>query len=165
MAALLVGLGVTIAGVVLFEGLQAILEEVVGDPEADVQLALQRLSERNQRRALDLEAGEQLGIEEIDRNFARLNRIPQRALAESALADLPQPRQGGRGPVDLLEMVSQRMGVSPQDLSRVSAPARMGDPSELFRAAGQSPPGGTVAPPPQVPQGPSQVPQQGPPVQ
>ena len=127
----------TIGAIALFEGIAALLEHLEGDPEADVQVALQQLAAKNQRRAFALEAGEQLGTEEIERKFARFNEIPSRVLTEAAMSRMPQPPVGGDTAV--LDMVSARLGVSPQQLGQASHPSRMGDMSNIARQIGKSP--------------------------
>lgn len=123
-----------LGSIVLFEGAAALLEEVVGDPEADVASTLQRLAERNQRQALGGLAREQLGTEEVERQFSAFNRIPGRILTTSALQNAPQPFQDQD--TGVLDMVSQRLGVSPQMMGQASHPSRMGDMSQVYRNMG-----------------------------
>ncbi len=135
MAAPLVWAGI-LGSIILFEGAAALLEEIVGDPEADVASALQRLSEHNQRQALGSLADEQLGIEEVERQFSQFNRIPGRILTTAALQNAPQPFQ--TQDTGVLDMVSQRLGVSPQMLGQASHPSRLGDMSQVYRDMGTS---------------------------
>lgn len=141
MAAALVTAGV-LASVVLFEGLQAFLEHMEGDPEADVMLALRQLAEKNQRRAFATEAIEQKGAEEIERKFATFNRIPSRMLTSAALRNAPQPPLGPERDTGVLDWVSQQLGVTPAQLDEVSHPRRMGDMSQVHHGMGQSLPTG-----------------------
>lgn len=128
--------------IVLFEGLAALLEHLMGNPEADVTLALQQLAAKNQRRAFATMATEQAGIEELDERFSRFNQISSRFLTQAALSRRPQPplREGGN--TALLDMVSQRIGVPPRVLDQVSSPSRMGDMSSIPRQMGVPPPSG-----------------------
>lgn len=127
----------TIGAIALFEGIAALLEHMEGDPEADVQVALQQLAAKTQRRAFALEAGEVLGAEEIERKFARFNQIPSMVLTEAAMARTPQPPIGGDTAV--LDMVAARLGVSPRSLGQASHPSRMGDMSSIAYQMGKSP--------------------------
>jgi hypothetical protein len=127
----------TMALIALTEGIAAFMEHREGNPEEDVAAALQSLAAKNQRRAFSIQAGETLGQEEVERNFARFNEFPSRILTEAALSRTPQP------PINrdtaVLDMVAARLGVSPQQLSQVSHPSRMGDMSQISRALGTSP--------------------------
>jgi hypothetical protein len=138
MAALL-----TIAGlmgsIALFEGVAALLEHLEGDPEADVELALKQLAAKNQRRAFATMATEQRGAEHLQEKFAKFNRIPSRLLTQAALSRMPQPEVGGGGNTAVLDMISQRLGISPRTLNQVSSPSRMGDMSSIARQMGTSP--------------------------
>lgn len=129
----------SIAGIMgtiaLVEGVMALLEHVEGDPEADVQSALQSLAAKNQRRAFSLAAGEVAGQENVEEKFARFNEIPSRVLTEAALARSPGPPVTGSSA--LLDMVSSRLGVSPQQLNQVSHPSRVGDMSSIMRQFGK----------------------------
>lgn len=141
-------LGATVGilgSIVVLEGIMAVLERTTGDPEADVALALQQLAARNQRRAFALEAGEALGAEEVERKFARFNTIPQRTLTQSAvLGGSPlSTRAGMSQDTSLLDMVSSRLGTSPDVLRSASAPRRVGDLSGALRAVGKPPTGGS----------------------
>ncbi len=136
MAAPLVWAGL-LGSIVLFEGLAALLEATVGDPEADVADTLTRLSQQNQRQALGGLAREQLGTEEVERQFSQFNRIPGRILTTSALQNAPQPFNQDQD-TGVLDMVSQRLGVSPQMLGQASHPSRLGDMSQVYRDMGQS---------------------------
>lgn len=118
----------------------SLLEHIEGDPEADVALALQQLAAKNQRRAFTSVAVEQMGAEQIEENFARFNRIPSRMLTAASLRGMPQPyRTRGTGVVD---MVSQRLGISPQMLNEASHPSRMGDTSQIYTDMKESLPTG-----------------------
>ena len=130
------GMAALLGSIVLFEGLAALLEEMVGDPEADVVSTLTRLAEHNQRQALGGLADTQLGAEEVDRQFSQFNRIPGRILTTAALQNAPQPFQSQD--TGVLDMVSQRLGVSPQMMGQVSHPSRMGDMSQVYRDMGQT---------------------------
>lgn len=138
MAALLTMAGI-FGAIVLAEGLAAVLEQVMGDPEADVTMALQQLAAKNQRRALATMATEQAGIEHLQERFARFNRIPSRLLTQAALSRMPQPEAGGERNTAVLDMISQRLGISPRVLNQVSSPSRMGDMSSIARQMGTSP--------------------------
>ncbi len=135
MAAPLVWAGL-LGSILLFEGVAALLEEVVGDPEADVVDTLTRLSQNNQRQALGGLAREQLGAEEVERQFSAFNRIPGRILTTTSLQNAPQPFQ--EQDTGVLDMVSQRLGVSPQMMSQASHPNRLGDMSQVYRNMGQT---------------------------
>ncbi len=151
--------GVTLGYFVLFEGMAAIMKEITGDPEADVQAALQRLQAKTARRhATDL-AAEQATAEDIDEQFAQFNEIPGRALSEAAiLSNSPNPNPPDTA---LLDYVSQRLRVPAREFDRLSAPSRLGDMSSLHRGIGASlpsaPPSSGVPPAPggdpQAPQG------------
>lgn len=132
------GIALTIGSIALFEGIAALLEHMEGDPEADVQTALQQLAAKNQRRAFAQEAGEQLGQENIERKFARFNEIPSRVLTEAAMSRTPGPSIGERD-TGVLDMVAARLGVSPQQLGQVSHPSRLGDMSSVMHRVGKSP--------------------------
>ena len=136
MGALLLTTGI-LGSIALFEGLAALLEHMEGDPEADVMMALQQLAAKNQRRAFGIQAVEQLGTEEVERSFARFNEIPSRILTQAALDRAPQPPLGRD--TGVLDMVSQRLGVSPTQLGQASHPSRMGDMSQVARAIDTSP--------------------------
>ncbi len=136
MAALLTTVGI-MGSIALFEGLAALLEHIEGDPEADVALALKQLASKNQRRAFGIQAVEQLGQEQVESNFARFNEIPSRVLTQAALDRSPQPAIGRD--TGILDMVSQRLGVSPAQLGQASHPSRMGDMSQVARSIGTSP--------------------------
>lgn len=159
MAITLLGAGVMLGSIALFEGLAALLEHIEGDPEADVTTALRQLAASNQRRAFSVTAGEQAGVEHLQQKFARFNRIPTRLLTQAAL-DREGPEVGG--PVqntDLLNMIHQRLGIPQGTLGRVSSPSRMGDTSSIFRQLGKPvPPGPAPLPPPG--ERPSGLPQQ-----
>lgn len=139
MAAFTVIAGV-LGSIALFEGLQALLESFVGDPEADVSLALQRLAANNRQRVVTRLAIEQAGKEDLDTRFAEFNEIPRRALAQDAFDNLPGPALGERD-TGVLDFVSQGLNVSPRGLERASSPSQLGDLSEVFRRVGQQPPG------------------------
>lgn len=128
----------TIGIIALFEGVAALLEHMEGDPEADVQSALQQLATKSQRRAFSLSAVEQTGQEAVEQKFARFNQIPQRVLTEAALSRSPGPPLG-QADTGLLDMVSARLGIAPQQLSASSHPSRMGDMSSIARQVGRSP--------------------------
>lgn len=147
MAITLAGAVTLFGSIALFEGLAALLERIEGDPEADVASALQQLARSNQRRAFSLAAAEQAGAENIEQNFAGFNKIPSRVLSEAALQ-----RQGPTtaGDTELLDYVSSQLRLGPGQLSRMSAPARSGDMSQVFRRIGRSLP--ISAPNPQQPQ-------------
>jgi len=140
MAITLAGTAAVLGSIALFEGVAALLEQIEGDPEADVQVALQQLAARNQRRALGQVAGEVAGQEHLQEKFAKFNKIPSRLLTQAALSRMPGPELGG-GERDtaILDMVSQRIGVNPRVLSQVSAPSRMGDMNTIVRQMGGSP--------------------------
>lgn len=124
----------TLGIIALFEGIAALLEHLEGDPEADVAVALQRLAAKNQRRAFSLAAVEQEGIEDVNKKFARFNRIPSRMLTQAALSRSPGPPIGGLD-TGLLDMVSSRMGMPSRQLEQVSHPNRLGDMSSVTRQA------------------------------
>ncbi len=148
MAVTLAGAAALFGSIALFEGVAALLEYIEGDPEVDVQMALQQLAARNQRRAFSLAATEQAGKEDVERQFAAFNRIPSRVLSEASLS------QGGAPPTaqntELLDFISARLGVPPSELTRVSSPSRVGDTSQIHRRLGTSLP----SPPPPPAQGP-----------
>ncbi len=131
-------------GLVLFEGLAALLEHIEGDPEADVALALQQLASQNQRRAFSIAATEQAGREDVNQKFASANQIPSRVLSQEALLQQGDPFTTPDS--ELLDFVSSRLRVSPSDLSRMSSPTRAGDLSQLHRQLGQSLPSVPLAP-------------------
>ncbi|KKN68086.1 hypothetical protein LCGC14_0455400 [marine sediment metagenome] len=131
MAITLVGAAGLLGSIALIEGLAALLEHIEGDPEADVQVALRQLAARNQRRAFSLAAVEQAGKEDVEQQFARFNEIPSRVLSEVSLSRQGDPRTNPD--TGLLDFVSARLGVPSRELSRVSAPARMGDMSQVHR--------------------------------
>jgi len=128
----------TLGLIALTEGLVAVLKHIEGDPEADVQMALQQLASKNQRRAMGILAGEQRGKEQVEEQFARFNEVPRRALSQSAMLQSGGPAMGQqeRG---LLDMVSSRLGISPEQLGQVSHPSRLGDMSSVIRRMGKSP--------------------------
>lgn len=138
MAALLTMAGI-MGTIALFEGLAALLEHIEGDPETDVAMALQQLAAKNQRRAFATMATEQRGAEYLQERFAKFNRIPSRLLTQAALSRMPQPEAGGERNTAVLDMISQRMGISPRVLDQVSSPSRMGDMSSIARQMGTSP--------------------------
>ncbi len=133
----------------LFEGVAAIMGEVTGDPEADVQAALQRLQAKTQRRHATELAAEQASREDIDEQFAQFNQIPQRALSEASLlqqSSNPTPEDTG-----LMDYVTSRLGLPGHEFERLSSPSRMGDMSSIHRKLGNSlpsaPPAAGAAPP------------------
>lgn len=152
-----------IAAIAATEGAVALLKQLMGDPEAEVENALQQLASRNQRRALALEAVEQRGQEDVEERLAAFNRFPGQVLSKVSLARSEGPEISPQDTA-LLEWVSQRLGVSPAYLSKVSSPLRDGDLSQTFRSLGKSldtsaapPPGGappTGGPPQMGPAGP-----------
>ncbi len=132
-----------IAGsIIAIEGIMAILEHIEGDPEADVKSALAALSAKNQRRAFALEAVEQRGQEEVQNRFARFNIPAQRTLSQAALVgSAPINVQAGIPPdTGLLDFVTSRLQMSPDQLRAASAPRRRGDMTGAIRAAGRTPP-------------------------
>ena len=131
-----------LGSIVAIEGVMAILEHIEGDPEADVTAALSALASRNQRRAFALEAGEQLGVEDVQQRFAAFNRIPSRALSQAAtLGSTAIGVQAGVPPdTSLLDFVTARLRMSPDALRAASAPRRMGDLSGALRSSGRTPP-------------------------
>lgn len=136
MAITLAGAAGLFGSIALFEGVAALLEHIEGDPEADVQIALQQLAARNQRRAFSLAAAEQAGREDVEQQFAKFNEIPSRVLSEASLSRQGTPftsRDSG-----LLDFVSARLGIPSSELSRVSSPARTGDMSQVHRRLGAS---------------------------
>jgi hypothetical protein len=137
-------IGGILASIVVTEGILAALESMEGDPEADVQQALQDLAAKNQREAFALEAGEVMGEEDLDKKFARFNEIPRRALTQAALTGSSPlgTRTGTPQDTGLLDFVSGRLGVQPNDLRASSAPRRMGDMSGLLRSIGKPPAAG-----------------------
>jgi hypothetical protein len=128
-------IGILLGTVVLTEGVSALLEHMEGDPEADVAAALQALAARNQRRAFALQSGEVAGAEHVENLMSKFNQIPSRVLTEAALARSPQPPLGQN--TSLVDMVSARLGVSPQQLDKVSHPSRTGDMSSVMRQFGK----------------------------
>jgi hypothetical protein len=128
-----------LGSIALFEGLAATLEHIEGDPEADVQAALQALAAKNQRRAFAQAAGEVAGQEHLQERFAKFNRIPTRLLTQAALSRMPQPALTEQRDTGLMDMVSQRLGLSGRVLDQVSSPSRMGDMSTIHRQMGTSP--------------------------
>jgi hypothetical protein len=139
MAITLAGAGLLFGSIALFEGVAAILEHIEGDPEADVQVALQRLAATNQRRAFAQAATEQAGAEHLQEKFAKFNQIPSRMLTQAAISRMPSPPLGQAPETGLLDMVSERLGVSPRVLNQVSSPSRMGDMGTIARQMGTSP--------------------------
>lgn len=132
-----------LGAIVAIEGIMAVLEHMEGDPEADVEMALKALTTRTRRRAFALEAGEQLGREDIQERFAGFHQIPQRALTQaSMIGSAPAGVRAGVPPdTTLLDFVTARLGASAGDLRGASAPRRMGDLSGALRSAGRTPPG------------------------
>lgn len=144
MAIGLATIALTLGSIALFEGVAALLEQITGDPEADVQAALENLAANNQRRALSQIAVEQAGADDLNEKFGRFERIPQRMLTSAALGRMPGSRADGGGQnSELINMVSQRLGLDPGVLNRASSPSRMGDTSHITRRMGRSPAGGT----------------------
>lgn len=139
----LIGIAGMIGSIVAIEGIMAILEHIEGDPEADVQAALQALAAKNQRRAFALEAVEQRGKEEVQERFAQFNTIGQRTLSQVALVgSAPINVQAGIPPdTGLLDFVTSRLGMSPDQMREASAPRRRGDMTGAIRSAGRTPPG------------------------
>jgi len=127
----------TIGIIALFEGLAAVLEHIEGDPEADVQMALQHLASKNQRRAMSSLATEQRGREHVEEKFSRFHEIPQRALSQSAMLQSGGPSMARD--TGLIDMVSSRLGITPEQMGQVSHPSRMGDMSSIIRRVGKSP--------------------------
>lgn len=148
--------GLLFGSVMLFEGLAAILNHIEGDPEADVQVALQELVAKNQRRAFSLAAAEQAGKEDVREQASKFNSIPGRTLSNASL----NVGKVTAGPPDtrLLDYVSAQLGLAPQQLSQISSPARMGDLSQMHRMGGRSlqAPQPPQRPGPQGPQQPQQ---------
>lgn len=156
MAITLVGAGILLGSIALFEGIAALLEHIEGDPEADVSLALQQLAASNQRRAFSLAATEQAGAEDVDRKFAAFNQIPSRVLSEASLLNQGRPFDTANS--ELLDFVSSRLRVPSRELTRISSPSRMGDMSQVHRQLGSS----LASPPPTQGQTPGQAPGQPP---
>jgi hypothetical protein len=127
----------TLGMIALFEGVAALLEHIEGDPEADVQTALQQLAAKNQRRAMSIIATEQRGKEQVEANFARFNEVPRRALSQAAMLQSGGPAMGRD--TGLIDMVAARLGMTPERLGQVSHPSRLGDMSSVIRRMGQSP--------------------------
>jgi hypothetical protein len=131
----------TLGSIALYEGVMALLSYLEGDPEADVQLALQRLAAKNERRALSIQAVEQMGQEDIENRFAEFNEIPSRIMTQEAI-------RGGMGApnvirdTSLLDSVEGRLGLRSGQLARLSSPGRMGDMSSIAWNTGRSPEGG-----------------------
>lgn len=140
-----------LGAIAAFEGIAAVLEHVMGDPEADVTTALQQLAAKNQRRAFGEMATEQAGTEYLDERFSKLNQIPSRLLTQAAMSRTGPPVVGGGTNTEVLDMISQRLGISPEDLIRASSPSRMGDTSSLIRQMGDVPVSAPVPPPTQAP--------------
>lgn len=127
----------TLGAIVLVEGVMALLKHIEGDPEADVQAALQQLASKNQRRAMGILATEQRGKEQVEEQFARFNEVPRRALSQSAMLQSGGPAMGRES--GLIDMVSSRLGMSSEQLGQVSHPSRLGDMSSVIRRMGKSP--------------------------
>jgi len=129
-----------LAGIVATEGVLALLGELEGDPEMDVQLALQRLAQRNQQNAISIESGIQQGADEVQRKFALFNKIPGRALSQASFnRNNTLTAQSGQSPdTELLDFVSNSVGQSPDALRFASAPKRTGDLSGIIGSIGRS---------------------------
>ncbi len=127
----------TLGMIALFEGVAALLEHIEGDPEADVQMALQQLASKNQRRAMSILATEQRGKEQVEEQFARFSEVPKRALSQTAMLQSGGPAMGRDA--GLINMVSSRLGITPEQMGQVSHPSRLGDMSSVIRQMGKSP--------------------------
>lgn len=125
-----------IAGsIVLFEGLAALMESIVGDPEQDVTMALRRLASKNQRRAMSQLASEQRFQETMDERLAPINSATSRALTSAAMNQAP----GGfvqESEPSMIDSIEKRLGLQSGHLARVSSPQRMGDMSSIYHQAG-----------------------------
>jgi hypothetical protein len=130
------------AYLVVTEGGLALLKHMTGDPEADVQRALESVATESAMQAQAQMTGETAGQEEIQRKFARFQPLASQALSASALGGTPgalASMRGNRevaGDTDLLDLVSARLGMAPQQLTALSSPRRAGDYTGLLREAG-----------------------------
>ena len=135
MALPLLAIGKLMAAILAVEGIQATLDKIVGDPEADVALALKQLAATNQRRVVTTAAADQLAEEDLQSKFSDLNRIPGRSLATQSLLSTPL---GASGNLDrdtsLVDMVSQKLQMGPGRLQELSAPNRSGDLTGVMRS-------------------------------
>jgi len=145
---------ITVAGIagsmVLLEGLYALVEHMVGDPEADVEMALRNLASKNQRRAMH-QLGAQGRYEDMmaAQHGNPMNQVFERGLTSAAMNTGGGPfLQESQG--DLLRSIEARLGVQPGQLASMSSPERAGDMSSIYHAAGRQPPKSTSPPPPQV---------------
>lgn len=131
----------TVAGIagtiVLFEGLAALMESMVGNPEQDVQMALRQLAAKNQRRAIGQLASEQAYSEDMNERLAPLNSMMSRALTSNAMNEGPGLYLKDSSPT-MLSNIERKLGVPPGHLARISSPTRMGDTSPIFHAVGKS---------------------------
>jgi hypothetical protein len=137
-------IGAIMAYLVVTEGGLALLKHMTGDPEADVQRALESVATESAMQAQAQMTGEIAGQEEIQRKFARFQPLASQALSASALGGSPgalASLRGGREvtrgqDTDLLDLVSTRLGMSPQQLTALTSPRRAGDYTGLAREVG-----------------------------
>jgi hypothetical protein len=134
-----------VAPIVFFEGLAAVLKYIEGDPEADVQTALEQLSTQAQNRFVSVESATVRGQEDTQSKLAGFNAIPTAVLSRAQT--MGQDIRNRSAPnTDLVDFVTRKLGVDAEQLRRASAPSRVGDMSIPGRTMGRSfpasPPGG-----------------------
>lgn len=148
MAAVAVA-GSILAYLVVIEGGLALWDKLIGDPEGDVQSALESIAIENQVTARAQIAAEARGTERIEEQFSRFNPLAVEALTSAGQARRPGALRGLRGGrevtaqgTELLDLVSSGLGMSPEELGQRSSPGRMGDFTGLKRAVGGAVPSG-----------------------
>lgn len=135
-----------IGSVLLIEGILAFINNATGDPKGDVQRTLEQTAIQSQLRASQELALEQQQEEELQGQFARFNRPAQQALSSAAILGSPGGVAGARGGqvvqgqvpqgTELLDLVSARVGLSPDELRSLTSSGRVGDLTSLPQAAG-----------------------------
>lgn len=137
------GIASLLAYVVVSEGIVAAIDHFTGDPEGDAQRALQQLSVQQQVEAQGTLALEQEQREDLDKTFSKFNRIPGQILSKASLAQEDATAIRGNQPVDtgVLDFVSGKLNISPEDLSRRTSPGRLGDYTGVINSINKNIPG------------------------
>lgn len=139
--------GSLLAYLVIVEGGMALWDKLQGDPEADVANALQQIQMESQLNARASLAAEQQGEERIQEQFSGFGGLGREALTSAAQLRRPGAVAGLRGgrevqgtPMggggDLLNYVSTKLGIPPEELTKRASPARGGDYTSIARSVG-----------------------------
>lgn len=129
---MLANVGAMLASYLLFEGISAFAENYNGDPEAAVAKALQNQAAESQFGALQEFSRPSRVGEFMGKTFSGI--APQKSLTEMAMMRNGLYDRTDPDNTPVLNFVSSKLGITPDEFAQRTSPTRMGDLSGITKS-------------------------------